>query len=269
MILDKITGLNNNIAIVGDSWAFGEWYPIEGHSGSYIDTVPVVSHPSPQQYLHEHFKNLKIYHMAQVGGENNSIARDLKKYKQHFDFGIVYWTCPSRALLNKWERTEKDLSNLTLEEYKHKVEEYSKSALEEFNDCGMPLLFVGGQVSLPDLSDYDNCHAVVDRMTNLIEEPFWSHSENKAKPGKQHNKVDWHSITRFKELGHHIKFSEDFNKEIEEIIFTEYIDIKNKYGFNPYYFPDQGHGGRFLHKPTSAKLIEYIETNNMINTIVN
>ena len=61
MILDKTTGLTNSVAIVGDSWAFGEWYPIEGHMGSYIGTVPVVSHPSPQQYLHEHFNNLKIY----------------------------------------------------------------------------------------------------------------------------------------------------------------------------------------------------------------
>ena len=34
MILDKITGLTNSIAIVGDSWAFGECYPIEGHYGS-------------------------------------------------------------------------------------------------------------------------------------------------------------------------------------------------------------------------------------------
>jgi hypothetical protein len=265
MILDKLTGLNNNIVIVGDSWAFGEWYPIEGHFGSYIDTIPVVSHPSPQQYLHEHFKNIKVYHMAQVGGENNANARSLRNYKQHFDFGIVYWTCPSRALLNKWERTKKDLSQLTLEDYKRRVEEYSKSSLEEFNDCDMPLLFVGGQVSLPDLSDYDNCHAIVDRMTNLVEEPFWCEYEKVNKTGTVHNKIDWEGIFRLAELGHDINFSEKFLKDVHKIRIDEFPE----YRFNPYYFPDQGHGSRFLHKITTDKLIEYIESNNMINTIVN
>ena len=265
MILDKTTGLTNSVAIVGDSWAFGEWYPIEGHIGSYVGTVPVVSHPSPQTYLHEHFKNLKIYHMAQVGGENNANADVLKNHKQYFNLGIVYWTCPSRALLNKWENTNKDCSQLTLEDYRCKVEEYSKSALEDYNDCDMPLLFVGGQVSLPDLSNYDNCHAVVDRMTNLVEEPFWCEHEKVNKTGTVHNKIDWEGIFRLAELGQDINFSEEFLKDVHKIRLEEFPE----YRLNPYYFPDQGHGGRYLHKIATDKLIKFIETNNMINTIVN
>ena len=203
--------------------------------------------------------------MAQVGGENNANAVVLNDHKQYFHFGIVYWTCPSRALLNKWEHSNRDLSNLTLEEYKHKVEEYSKSALEDYNDCDMPLLFVGGQVSLPDLSGYDNCHVVVDRMTNLVEEPFWCDEEKVNKTGTVHNKVDWEGVNRLSELGQGINFSEEFLKDIHKLRVEEFPE----YRLNPYYFPDQGHGGRYLHKIACDKLIEYIETNNMINTIVN
>ena len=265
MISDKVTGLTTSIAILGDSWAFGEWYPIDGHHSSYINTVPVVSHPSPQQYLHEHFNNIKIYHMAQVGGENNANADVLNNQKHSFDFGIVYWTCPSRALLNKWERTEKDLSNLTLSDYRYEVEKYSKSALEVYNNCDMPLLFVGGQVSLPDLSDYNNCHAIVDRMTNLVDLPFYCIHEKVNKAGTVHNKVDWEGVNRLADIYPDMKYSKEFLKDLHKLRVEEFP----KYIYNLYYFPDQGHGGRYLHKPTTTKLIEYIESNNMINTIVN
>ena len=270
MIIDKITGLNNNIAILGDSWSFGEWYPLDGHDGSYIDIVPVVSHPSPQVYLHQHFNNLKIYHIGQVGGQNNNSANALKQHKHLFDFAIVYWTCPSREILNKWENSDSDLSSLTIEGYKNRVLKCSKSALEDFNDCDMPILFVGGHVSLPDLSEYKNCIPVVERMTNLIDNPYYCPREKTSKPGSVHNKIDWEGIGRFEQLGHgNYNLSEQFLNDINELKNEEMYHIKNNYQFNPYYFPDQGHGGRHLHKLATDKIIEYIKTNNLINTVVN
>ena len=89
--------------------------------------------------------------------------------------------------------------------------------------------------------------------------------EKVNKTGTVHNKVDWEGVTRLSELGHSINFSEEFQKDVHKLRVEEFPS----YRFNPYYFPDQGHGSRFLHKVATDKLIEYIELNNLINTIVN
>ena len=270
MILDKVTGLSTNVAISGDSWSWGEWYPIEGNDGSFIAGngmhVSVVSHPSPQIYLHEYFKNIKIYHVGKDGADNNIQASFLYANKALFDFVIHYWTCPSRGLLNIWENDKNSsevISDLTIEQYELKVEKYTTEALEVLNKIGVPILFVGGHVSLPDMLQYENCIPVVDRMTNLIEDNFVDHHTGKPYTKEVTNKIDWEGTAR---QNYSDSFSEEFISQCREKGSTT---GGYTFSLNPKYFPDGGHGGRYLHKLTMDKVIDYIETNNMINTIVN
>ena len=63
--LEKITGLNNVVAIAGDSWSMGEWFPFKD-GDLYAGWVPALSHRSPEIYLHQAYDNLRIYHLLSL-----------------------------------------------------------------------------------------------------------------------------------------------------------------------------------------------------------
>ena len=266
MILDKLTGLNTSIGIAGDSWSMGEWFPFNP-GGNYIDTIPALSHRSPEIYLHEYYNNIKVYHLGRQGDCNTYQSDISYKIKDHLDFAIVYWTCPSRDMLNQWEHKlgiEK-LKNLTSESYENICYENSRDRLEELNSCGFPILLIGGQVSLPDVSEYSNIIAVVERMTNLIDYPFWDEKTNQPMSGKLNNKLDYDGMIRLTRINESYEVPAGIIDYLEDKI--KEFGIRQRY--NPKYFPDQGHGNRLVHKLTMEKIKEVIDNNNLINTIVN
>lgn len=264
--LEKITGLNNVVAIAGDSWSMGEWFPFKD-GDLYAGWVPALSHRSPEIYLHQAYDNLRIYHFGRQGDNNAVQANILLEQSADLDFAIVYWTCPSRDLLipdnNHYDHL--DLPTLTLEQYEKQCSEFSKIRLETLQKCDVPILLVGGHVSLPDVSEYSNLIPVVDRMTNLVDEPFWDDLTKKPKAGSLHNKLDYVGMLRLDNVDDNFDLPFQLRNSLIEKIDNNGL----KETLNPKYFPDQGHGNRLVHKLTIDKIVEYIDNNNMINTIVN
>lgn len=265
-ILDSITGCHTTVALMGDSWSCGEWYLLPDNFESNIQPI---SHRSPEIYLHQHFNNIKIYYLGVQGGTNLSQAEALAKISKHVDLGVVYWTCPGRDLINAWDYDIKNnnyetmelVQSLDVNLFKKLCESNTSTVLDIFNRLNIPICFIGGHTSLPNMDMYENCYPVVDRMTNLVDEPFWDRDLKRPIPGECHNKIDWIGLERMSFT------SETFSLTPDQIqSFKNQFKIEGGHPgpWNSYYFPDQGHGGRHLHKVATIKLAEFIKANDFI-----
>ena len=126
--------------------------------------------------------------------------------------------------------------------------------LSQLNSFGLPVLLIGGQVSLPDQDPkLDNINFLIERMANLIDEPLWDMEQMKPTKGKLTNTIDWQAVERMQDSYLH----EQFKVEIRQLRKKHDVDL------NYNYFPDMGHGGRWLHKLASFKIIEFINENNL------
>lgn len=239
-----------NIAILGDSWAWGEW--------SFIGDNNLSTHNGTHHYLQQEYPRANVVNFARAGGSNlyqlDRIAEQvgMPYFRRNFDIAICFWTDPGRDILNKIEQDEgDDLSHFSEEYYTKRCEQTSNIFLNQLNDIGVPVFLIGGQVSLPkhvDYNDYDNLYPVVDRMSNLIDKPFWNEDINGPIKGEMTNTIDWNAPGRID----HLRFSEKFKLELQE------LRLKQNTHLNYTFFPDLGHGGRTLHRLASIKIIDEI-----------
>ena len=242
-----------NIAILGDSWAHGEW--------SVIGNSSIVTHSGVAQYLQETYPKSNIVNFAKGGGGNiyqtDWIAEYIgtDNFRKYFDLVIVFWTDPGRDVLNEYEKNP--LDNYRFLNANHYTELCNKTAddyLAQLNSLNLPVLLIGGQVSLPESSlKLENINFLVERMANLVEEPYWDMLEMKSYKGKLSNKIDWEALERIQDL----KLDEQFKVELKQ------LQKLQDYDLNYEFFPDMGHGGRYLHKICTFKIIEYINANNL------
>ena len=244
-----------NIAILGDSWAWGEW--------SVIGDGNMVTHAGVSQYLQETYPKSNIVNFAKSGG-GNIYQTDwiidyigVENFSKYFDLVIVFWTDPGRDVLNKYEKNplpDNDYSFLSLTLYNELCNKTTEEYLTQLNSFGLPVLLMGGQVSLPDEDyDLDNINFLIERIANLVDEPLWDMKEMKPMKGKLTNTIDWHAIARMQDVNLHEKFKADV-KQLRQS-HDPYLNYN--------YFPDMGHGGRWLHKLATFKVIEFINANDL------
>ena len=239
-----------NIAIIGDSWAWGEW--------SFVGETNMPTHTGTHHYLQQEFPRANIVNFARAGGSNlyqlDYIASHvgMDNFKKDFDVIVCFWTDPGRDVLNKIDEYEGDnLSHFTKDYYEDRCKQTADIFLNQLNNVGIPVILVGGQVSLPthiDRSEYSNLHFLIDRMINLVEKPFWDKDLMCPLKGTLDNTIDWMAPDRVE----HLNLSEEFKAELKE--------LRTQYGkhLNFNFFPDLGHGGRTLHRLASIKIIDQI-----------
>ena len=109
-----------NIAIIGDSWAWGEW--------SFVGETNMPTHTGTHHYLQQEFPRANIVNFARAGGSNvyqlDYIASHvgMDNFKKDFDVMVCFWTDPGRDVLNKIDETEgDDLSHFTKSKKKKKM----------------------------------------------------------------------------------------------------------------------------------------------------
>lgn len=239
-----------NIAILGDSWAWGEW--------SFVGETNFPTHSGTHHYLQQEYPRANIVNFARAGGSNlyqlDHIAEHvgMPHFRRNFDVAICFWTDPGRDVLNKIEQDEgDDLYHFSQEYYAERCKTTSDIFLNQLNDIGVPVILLGGQVSLPthiDYTEYENLYPVVDRISNLVDKPFWNKEINSPIRGEMDNTIDWMAPARVE----HLNFSEDFKKELQE------LRLEQGKHLNYTFFPDLGHGGRTLHRLASIKIIDQI-----------
>lgn len=242
-----------NIAILGDSWAHGEW--------SVIGNSSIVTHSGVAQYLQETYPKSNIVNFAKSGGGNiyqtDWIAEYIgtDNFRKYFDLVIVFWTDPGRDVLNEYEKNPlDDYGFLNANHYTELCNKTADDYLAQLNSLNLPVLLIGGQVSLPESSlKLENINFLVERMANLVEEPYWDMLEMKSYKGKLSNKIDWEALERIQD----VKLDEQFKVELKQ------LQKLQDYDLNYEFFPDMGHGGRYLHKICTFKIIEYINANNL------
>jgi len=241
----------SNIAILGDSWAWGEW--------SFVGETNMNTHNGTHHYLQQEYHRANIVNFAKAGGSNlyqlDYIASHVNMYnfKKDFDVVVCFWTDPGRDVLNKIEQDEgNNLNHFSQEYYTERCKTTSDIFLNQLNDIGVPVILLGGQVSLPthtDYTEYENLYPVVDRISNLIDEPFWDSDKMCPIKGTLDNTIDWSALGRVEHLN---LLTEKFKAELDEL--RETCDKHLNYTF----FPDLGHGGRTLHRLASIKIIDQI-----------
>jgi len=265
-ILDSVTGLDTTVALMGASWSVGEWYIFSDHNHSLVKPI---SHRSPEIFLHHHFSDIKIYHLGISGGTNQTQVDTFADMPCPIDLGVIYWTCPGRDVINLWDYDIKNNCQETMElvqkidvnTFKSICESHTTTVLEKFNSLNIPICFIGGHVSLPNMDKYENCYPVVDRMSNLVEEPFWDWGNNSPVKGECHNKIDWLGLERISHISDTFALTDNQIESFKE----QFIKDGGHFGpWHSYYFPDQGHGGRYLHRLASMKLAEFIRANDFI-----
>lgn len=233
------------LAILGDSWAHGEW--------SFVGDSNLITHPGLSHFLYQKYPDVEIVNFAISGGRNLYQLDKLNEYNMsEFDAVIVFWTDPGRDVINELEQDPINRGKLTETIYKNKCKRYTLNNLDGLQLLGIPVLMIGGHVSLPDqVNDekYTNITPVIDRMTNLVKHPFWSLEHMTHAQGTVHNKIDWKALTRWSGKG----FSELFWKDVQRL---SRIDDKM---LNLEYFNDLGHANRQLHEIASVKIIEQLE----------
>lgn len=242
-----------NIAILGDSWAWGEW--------NYVGEVNMPTHSGTQQYLHEHFPDANIVNFA-VAGRGNIYQLDHisevignDQFAKHFDFVICFWTDPGRDVLNNLEKLPSEEINLITKHYYEKLcAKTTKTFLDILDSFNVPVLMMGGQVSVPDSvihgTDYQNITVIAPRISNLLQNPFFCRETLKPLQGSLDNKIDWLALERIADNVH-----EELLVEIKDLEMTTPI-------MNPFYFPDRGHAGREIHKIVANKIIHVLEDFN-------
>ena len=240
----------SNIAILGDSWAWGEW--------SFVGETNMNTHNGTHHYLQQKYHEANIVNFAKAGGSNlyqlDYIANHVNMYnfKKDFDVVICFWTDPGRDVLNTIEEDNlDDLSYFSKVYYEDRCRKSADIFLKQLNSIGIPVILVGGQVSLPthiDRSQYSNLYFLIDRMINLIDKPFWDSDKMCPIKGTLENTIDWTAPGRIK----HLNITEEFKAELDEL-----METYDKH-LNFEFFPDLGHGGRSLHRIASLKIIEQI-----------
>lgn len=230
------------IAILGDSWAHGEWSVVSGRG--------TVTHPGLSHYLHQKWPELEIINFGTAGGRNLYQLDTLSEYNvADFDAVVVFWTDPGRDVINELD-TNLNYRDLTIEKYEQKCQKYSNQNIVRLNDLGIPIALIGGHVSLPEIKEkYTNLYPVVDRMLNLAKHPFMCGESLTRIQGKVHNKIEWHALDRYG-AG---KLTEEFWYDVQQKMAGE------RWKLNLEFFNDLGHGNRHLHKLTSIKVIEQVE----------
>ena len=238
-----------NIAIIGDSWAWGEW--------SFIGETNFPTHTGIQHYLQLEYPRANIVNFARAGGSNlyqiDYIQEHigLEKFKDSFDVVICFWTDPGRDILNNIKE-DADLSHYTEEIYISKCNNTAEVFLNQLNNLDIPVFLIGGQVSLPDadkLSKYSNLIPSVNRMVNLVDKAFWNDKVNGPAKGKMDNTIDWMAPDRVS----HLNFNKQFKDRLKVLQYEQ-----NLFPLNLNFFPDNGHAGRSLHRLACTKIIEQI-----------
>lgn len=237
-----------NIAIVGDSWAWGEW--------NFIGDTNFPTHSGVQQYLHEHFPDANIVNFAVAGGGNiyqlDHISESIghHQFSKYFDVVLCFWTDPGRDVLNHLETVpEEDRVPLTKPYYEKLCIKTSKKFLEGLNNFNLPVFIMGGQVSVPEfVKEYDNIKVIEKRISNIVEKPFFCDQTIKPLKGTLDNTIDWKAIERL-ESDIKPEWLQEVKKDQDPIL-------------NPFYFPDGGHAGRELHKKVANKIIKHLEKLN-------
>jgi len=237
-----------NIAIVGDSWAWGEW--------NFIGDTNFPTHSGVQQYLHEHFPDANIVNFAVAGGGNiyqlDHISENMghHTFSKYFDVVLCFWTDPGRDVLNHLESVpQEDRVTLSKHYYEKLCIKASKKFLKGLNDFNLPVFIMGGQVSVPDfVEEYKNITVIEKRISNIVEKPFFCDETIKPLKGTLDNTIDWLAIER-----------------LESDIETDWLQEVKKEDdpkLNTFYFPDGGHAGRELHKKVANKIIKHLENLN-------
>lgn len=240
-----------NIAILGDSWAWGEW--------NWVGDKNFPTHSGTQHYLHLEYPESKIVNFAIQGGSNLyqidyiSEHMGLENFKKNFDYAVVFWTDPGRDVLNHiLKNKDGNFSNMTKSQYQLLCDNSSERSLKQLNNLGVPVLLIGGHVSLPDKkysNKFENLTFLIDRVCNLIDKPFLDTKKQIELEGKLNNTVDWLQVDRIGLLTS--KFLDEIKDDINELLQP----------LNTIYFPDSGHAGRNLHKMITYAIINEIESN--------
>lgn len=230
------------LAILGDSWAHGEWTVVSDRGS--------VTHPGLSHYLYKKWPELEIINFAVSGGGNLYQLDRISEYCiADFDAVVVFWTDPGRDVINELDKTE-SFSELTIEKYEQKCRKYTNKNLIGLNNLGIPVALIGGHVSLPEIDEvYTNLYPVVDRMTNLAKHPFMCGESLHRIQGEVHNKIEWHALDRY-------------GSEMLPAEFWADVQVKmshERWRLNLEFFNDLGHGNRHLHELASIKVIEQVE----------
>tara|TARA_A100001011_G_scaffold399639_1_gene509292 strand:+ start:7037 stop:7783 length:747 start_codon:yes stop_codon:yes gene_type:complete len=242
-----------NIAILGDSWAHGEW--------GWIGDKNYVTHTGTQHFLQREFTKGKIVNYALAGGSNLyqiDFIREhvgLDNFRETFDYVVVFWTDPGRDVLNNITTTQGgNFSNLTKSHYQALCDTVTIRSLRQLQNLGLPVILIGGHVSLPDEKfredHYKNLTYLIDRVANLIDKPFWDREKQVAIAGTLDNKIDWLQVDRTGVMTD--KFLAEIKEDVKKLI--EPLD--------PACFPDSGHGGRIMHRIVSNAIVKEILNDN-------
>lgn len=248
-----------NIALVGDSWAWGEW--------SFVGDKNWCTHPGIAHYLQIQYPDANIVNFAKAGGSNlyqiDTINSEIggTSVNDVFDIVVCFWTNPGRDVLNtlitmKEENDLYTLNHWNADIYQQFCEKSAKKSLQELNKLNSHVILIGGQVSLPEIDRdlYPNIYPVVDRMANLITKPLWDIAKSVSVHGEATNKIEVAPVTLLMNTSNPYNFNEQFIADMQQKSKDEIVD------YNYEYFPDLGHGGRKLHQLAATKIIDLISS---------
>lgn len=244
------------IAILGDSWAHGEWSVL----CNYDTSRSMVTHTGLQHYLRREWDHIDIVNFGISGGGNlyqldriNELLGGEGSISKVFDLLICFWTNPGRDVVKNFHD---DCGEIILPK-EYKIEDYEKECnivnnhhCRALDSLGIPVILIGGQVSLPTLPPRtENLIPLVPRMANLVPDPLWDIDKVTSIEGNLTNILEHNQLRVIPSKFYNEKFLEDLNQKSKE----------EHYNLNYKYFNDLGHGNRILHKMVADLVIKTIE----------
>lgn len=210
-----------NIAIVGDSWARGEWGFDEKNKYTLL-------HPGLSFYLKE--KNHNVINRGMGGGSNRSAFRFLTNLLAENNFDLIFWfkTDPLRDIAdNNFIHY-----NMKYDEFKSKIIEQTVECYNNFNSLGVKIHAIGGAQKLDKtlIEDYPNLIPYIPCLTEWVE-PDYIHPEI------------WSSDWLIDAID-----SKRLNHEIVDNLFEEKIKQDKLMGYKKYFWPDGRHLNRVGHQ---------------------
>ena len=238
------------IAILGDSWSHGEWSVISDAETAFSK----VTHPGLQHFLLNEWPDLEVVNFGIAGGGNLyqldqlQLVLGSKPATDIFDLIICFWTNPGRDVYNTIkDNTDQFFINYTIEEYEESCMLANKEHHKALEDLNIPVILIGGQVSLPLFPTAKNLIPLVPRMANCVTHPFWDMDNMEEEKGTIDNCIDYEQLTMIPSG----KFNDKFKVQLDE-------KIKQDYCLNYNYFNDLGHGNRKLHRIVADKVIKEV-----------
>ena len=255
---------DQRLIIAGDSWSQGEFYRfIRKENTQFGDGVTQRSHPGMWHYLFEHFPDSYIANLGISGGHNDNQVRQIKEEIDQInpDAVIFFYTCPSRTLASRMFQgriPELNFNTLTIDQYEFYCKKFAREIFVDLNSLNVPVLLIGGHVDLPieQFTDCANLVPLIPSMKNLVDKPLENLNGSFPK-----SYLDYDNLERTFWV-YERSFTKEVNPDLQTYLTLRHEETmcQQRWTKNPKYFPDNGHGGRLLHKLATDIVAQYLKT---------